>query len=66
MLIGPGARLLTVNHLVDPAKRRGIMVESIRIKENAWIGANVTVLAGVTVGEIAVVVNRRETYRDLG
>lgn len=55
ILIGPGARLLTVNHLVNPAKRRGIIVDSIRIKENAWIGANVTVLAGVTIGKNAIV-----------
>lgn len=65
VLIGPGARLLTVNHLVDPAKRRGIIVDSIRIKENAWIGANVTVLAGVTVGENAIVAADATVTKDV-
>lgn len=57
--------MLTVNHLVDPAKRRGIMVDSIRIKENAWIGANVTVLAGVTVGKNAVVAADATVTKDV-
>lgn len=65
VLIGPGARLLTVNHLVDPAKRRGIIVDSIRIKENAWIGANVTVLAGVTVGKNTIVAADATVTKDV-
>ncbi|WP_041556679.1 DapH/DapD/GlmU-related protein [Carnobacterium sp. 17-4] len=65
VLIGPGARLITVNHLVDPAKRRGIIVDSIRIKENAWIGANATVLAGVTVGKNAIVAADATVTKDV-
>lgn len=65
VLIGPGARLLTVNHLTDPGKRRGIMVDSIRIKENAWIGANVTVLPGVTVGKNAIVAADSTVTKDV-
>lgn len=65
VLIGPGARLITVNHLVDPAKRRGIIVDSIRIKKNAWIGANATVLAGVTVGENAIVAADATVTKDV-
>jgi acetyltransferase-like isoleucine patch superfamily enzyme len=55
VLIGPGARLVTVNHLTDPKKRRGLWVAPIVIKRNAWIGANATILPGVTVGENAIV-----------
>ena len=65
VLIGPGARLLTVNHLVDPEKRRGIMVDSIRIKRNAWIGANATILPGVTVGENAIVAADSTVTKDV-
>lgn len=38
VVIEPRSRLLTVNHLVDPVKIRGIIVDSTRLKENAWIG----------------------------
>lgn len=55
VLIGPGARLITVNHLIDPENRRGLNVEPILIKKNAWIGANVTILPGVVVGENSIV-----------
>ncbi|EOL44164.1 DapH/DapD/GlmU-related protein [Enterococcus caccae] len=55
VLIGPGSRLITVNHLVSPKDRRGIKVEPICIKKNAWLGANVTVLPGVTIGENSIV-----------
>lgn len=55
VLIGPGAHLLTVNHLVDPKKRRGLVVKPIHIKRNAWIGAAAIILPGITIGENSVV-----------
>ena len=55
VLIGPFAKLLTVNHPIQPSQRKGLIVKSITIKRNAWIGANVTILPGVTVGENAIV-----------
>lgn len=65
VLIGPGARLLTVNHLVDPEKRRGIIVDSIRIKDNAWIGANATILPGITIGKNAIVAADSTVTKDV-
>lgn len=55
VLIGPMCRLITVNHLVDPAERRGLEVKPVVIKKNAWLGANVTVLPGVTIGKNSIV-----------
>lgn len=55
VLIGPGATLVSVNHPLDPTLRRGVELEKIVIKKNAWLGANTTILPGVTVGENAVV-----------
>ena len=55
VLIGPGAKLLSVTHPIEPEKRRGIEAKPIHIKENAWIGANATILAGVTVGKNSIV-----------
>ncbi|MBC2325992.1 DapH/DapD/GlmU-related protein [Listeria booriae] len=55
VLIGPGATLITVNHLLNPENRRGLRVAPICIKKNAWIGANATILPGITVGENSVV-----------
>lgn len=55
VLIGPKVNLITENHPLDPANRRALICKPIIIKRNAWIGAAVTILPGVTVGENAVV-----------
>lgn len=55
VLIGPKVNLITENHPLSPADRRGMICKAIIIKRNAWIGAGVTILPGVTIGENAVV-----------
>ncbi|EGP9134876.1 sugar O-acetyltransferase [Listeria monocytogenes] len=65
VLIGPGARLVTVNHLVSPKKRRGLRVVPICVKKNAWIGANTTILSGVTIGENAIVAADATVTKDV-
>lgn len=50
---------------IDPAKRRGISVASVQIKENAWLGANVTILPGVTVGKNAIVAADSTVTKDV-
>ena len=55
VLIGPRANIISVNHPVEPQARRGIILNPVRICKNAWIGANATILPGVTVGENAIV-----------
>lgn len=55
VLIGPQVKLVTENHPLDPATRKGLITKPILIKRNAWIGAGATILPGVTIGENAVV-----------
>ena len=47
--------LATVNHALEPEKRRRNRYAPIRIGENVWIGSNATILPGVTLGDWAVV-----------
>ncbi|MGC6767942.1 DapH/DapD/GlmU-related protein [Enterococcus sp. LJL128] len=65
VLIGPDSRLITVNHLIEPEKRRGIRAAPILIKENAWLGGNVTILPGITVGKNAVVAADSTVTKDV-
>lgn len=55
VLIGPKVSLITENHPLNPKDRKGLIARPILIKKNAWIGANTTILPGVTIGENAVV-----------
>jgi acetyltransferase-like isoleucine patch superfamily enzyme len=55
VLIGPKVSLVTENHPLNPEHRKGLICKPILIKKNAWIGANSTILAGVTIGKNAVV-----------
>jgi acetyltransferase-like isoleucine patch superfamily enzyme len=40
---------------LDPAQRKSTYSRPIVIRRNAWIGANATVMPGITIGENAVV-----------
>ena len=55
VLIGPKVNLITENHPIDPQKRKNLDLKSIVIKKNVWIGANATILPGVTIGENSIV-----------
>lgn len=53
--IAPKVSLLTESHPLNPSERQSLIQKPIHIKKNAWIGANATILQGVTIGENAVV-----------
>ncbi len=53
-MIAPGVKIATINH--DLNERHKIYTYGkVTIKKNAWIGMNVTICPGVTIGEYAVV-----------
>ena len=53
--VGPGVSIVTVNHNLNPDERDERFPEPVLIRKNVWIGANATILPGVTVGENAVI-----------
>lgn len=55
VLIAPKVSLLSEDHPISPEDRQSLNVGHIHIKKNAWIGANATILQGVTIGENAIV-----------
>jgi len=55
VLIGPKVNLVTINHPLDPARRRSTHCAPIVIEDGAWLGAAVSVMPGVTIGRNAVV-----------
>ena len=55
VLIGPNVVLATLNHDINPQKRGDMYPAPIRIGNNVWIGAQATVLPGITIGDGAIV-----------
>ena len=54
-LIGHNVVLATLNHNLDPANRGDMVPAPIHIGKKVWIGANATVLPGVTIGDGTVI-----------
>lgn len=54
-LIGPGTMLATLNHGFAPADRPNMTHAPIRIGRGVWMGAHVTVLPGVTIGDNSII-----------
>ena len=52
--IAPGLRIATINHDFNERHTK-YTYGKVTIKKNAWIGMNVTICPGVTIGEYAVV-----------
>lgn len=54
-LIGHNAVIATLQHDIAPDRRADLLPSPVVLGRNVWLGANVTVLPGVTIGDDAVV-----------
>lgn len=54
-LIGHGSTLTTLNHALDPDRRADMRPSPVRIGRRVWLGAAVTVVPGVSIGDGAVI-----------
>lgn len=64
-LIGHNVVLATLDHDMDPRRRADMHPAPVVIGDNVWIGSNATVLAGVTIGDNAVVAAASVVTRDV-
>ena len=55
VLVGHNCVIATLNHVMDPDRRADMAPAPVKIGDKVWIGANVTILQGVTIGERAVI-----------
>jgi acetyltransferase-like isoleucine patch superfamily enzyme len=65
VLIAPKVSLLTEGHPTSIVDRHSLIPKPIHIKKNAWIGANATILQGVTIGENAIVASGSVVSKDV-
>lgn len=59
VLIGPNVTIVTANHIFTddntPINKQGHTKNKVLIRDNTWIGANVTILPGVEIGSNTVI-----------
>lgn len=54
VMVAPGVRIATINHDFNE-RHTTYTYGKVTVKKNAWLGINVTICPGVTIGEYAVV-----------
>jgi acetyltransferase-like isoleucine patch superfamily enzyme len=64
-LIGHNTVMATLNHDLAPSRRADMHPAPIVIGRNVWIGSNVTILPGVTIGDNAVVAAASVVTKDV-
>lgn len=68
-IIGPNVTIVAENHIADridiPIHEQGCKRMGIRIGEKCWIGANVVILDGVSIGEGSIVAAGAVVNRDV-
>ena len=64
-LIGHNTVIATLNHDLSPCRRGDLHPSPVVIGRNVWIGANVTILPGVTIGEDAVIAAASVVTKDV-
>lgn len=54
-MIGQNVTIVTLNHDINPETRINATPKSVKIGKNVWIGADCTILPGVTIGDNSVI-----------
>ncbi len=67
VMIAPNTLITTVNHPLNPLGRRKHLgvAKPVKIGNDVWIGANVTILPGVTIGNNVVVAAGAVVTKDI-
>ena len=64
-LIGHNTVIATLNHDLAPSRRGDLRPAKVSIGNNVWIGANATILPGVTIGDDAVIAAASVVTKDV-
>lgn len=64
-LIGHNTVMATLDHDLAPSRRADMHPSPIVVGRNVWIGANATILSGVTIGDNAVVAAASVVTKDV-
>lgn len=55
VMFGPAVTIATVGHPINPKMREYMYTDPVTIGNDCWIGGNVTICSGVTIGDNTVI-----------
>ena len=55
VMFGPAVTIATVGHPINPELREYMYTDPVHIEDNVWIGGNVMICPGVTIGKNSVI-----------
>jgi len=64
--IGHQVVFATLNHAIEPEKRKSVIPAPIVLGRNVWVGSNATILQGVTIGDNAIVAAGAVVTKNVG
>lgn len=64
-MIAPRVNLTSESYLISIKNRETLTVGHVQIKQNAWIGTNVTIFPGVTIRENSIVAASAVVHQDV-
>ena len=67
VILGPRVSIYTPTHPIDPGVRKKYveLVLPVEIKDNVWVGGNVVINPGVTIGENSVIASGAVVTEDI-
>lgn len=65
VMFGTNVVIATVGHPINPDMRKYMYTDPVVIEDNCWIGANVTICPGVTIGKNTVIGAGSVVTRDI-
>lgn len=67
VLFGPNVMITTTGHPVDPQIRKALyqFSEPVVIEDNVWVGGDVVILPGVTIGENSIIGAHSTVTKDI-
>lgn len=63
--LGHNLVIATLNHDLRPSKRDVLLPAPVRLGEGVWVGANTTILPGVSIGDYAAIAAGSVVTRDV-
>lgn len=65
VFIGPKCNITTINHDFNPYNRQATFCKGVKIGSRVWLGINVTICPGVSIGDNSIIAAGSVVTKDI-